>query len=310
VTGGLETHLADAVVLATGGYANAYYLSTNAKASNATAIWRAHRRGAAFANPGFVQFHPTCLPATGEGQAKTTLMSESLRNDGRLWVPVRAGDARPPQDILSQAHISWSSAISFRQSHAARPAPRVQDDAGDGRVGLERPSARDLTAVRRLAVLRERYGNLFECTSTSPANALLRRHAHRACQHYTIWLWVDYDLMSNQSPSLFAIRANFRSRRQSPGAGAPCRRWPTAFHPALHPGTSRGAVCPRWPRRPEAREALGGARAVKPARRRRRRTAELTGSRPVAWDLRARAGPRAQPGHRRSPPAGRLWMIS
>ncbi len=99
VTGALETHLADAVVLATGGYANAYYLSTNAKASNATAIWRAHRRGAAFANPGFVQFHPTCLPATGEGQAKTTLMSESLRNDGRLWVPVRPGDTRPPEDI-------------------------------------------------------------------------------------------------------------------------------------------------------------------------------------------------------------------
>src|SRR4030095_5392224 len=99
VTGALEAHLDDAVVLATGGYANAYYLSTNAKASNATAIWRAHLRGAAFANPGFVQFHPTCLPATGVDQAKTTLMSESLRNDGRLWVPLRAGDTRAPQDI-------------------------------------------------------------------------------------------------------------------------------------------------------------------------------------------------------------------
>ncbi len=99
VSGALETHLADAVVLATGGYANVYFLSTNAKASNATAIWRAHRRGAAFANPGFVQFHPTCLPAAGEHQAKLTLMSESLRNDGRLWVPLRPGDARRPEAI-------------------------------------------------------------------------------------------------------------------------------------------------------------------------------------------------------------------
>src|SRR5262252_9093782 len=88
VSGALEAHVADAVVLATGGYANAYFLSTNAKASNATAIWRAYRRGAAFANPSFVQFHPTCLPGAGEHQAKLTLMSESLRNDGRIWVPV------------------------------------------------------------------------------------------------------------------------------------------------------------------------------------------------------------------------------
>ena len=99
VSGALEAHLGDAVVLATGGYANAYYLSTNARGSNATAIWRAHRRGAAFANPGFVQFHPTCLPAGDAHQSKLTLMSESLRNDGRVWVPARPGDGRPPEAI-------------------------------------------------------------------------------------------------------------------------------------------------------------------------------------------------------------------
>src|SRR5262249_58984119 len=99
VSGEVEAHLADAVVLATGGYANAYCLSTNAKASNATAIWRAYRRGAAFANPGFVQFHPTCLPAADPHQAQQTLMSESLRNDGRGWVPPPAGGPPPPPGI-------------------------------------------------------------------------------------------------------------------------------------------------------------------------------------------------------------------
>ena len=98
-SGLVEPHFGDAVVLATGGYANAYFLSTNAKASNATAIWRAYRRGAAFANPGFAQFHPTCLPAAGPSQAKLTLMSESLRNDARVWVPSRPGDDRRPDAI-------------------------------------------------------------------------------------------------------------------------------------------------------------------------------------------------------------------
>src|SRR4051812_43843107 len=99
ITGEITTHLADAVVLATGGYGNVFYLSTNAKGSNATAIWRAHRRGAYFANPCFTQIHPTCIPRSGEHQSKLTLMSESLRNDGRIWVPKRPGDTRPPGDI-------------------------------------------------------------------------------------------------------------------------------------------------------------------------------------------------------------------
>src|SRR5205807_6881901 len=99
VTGELSTHYADAVVLATGGYGNVFYLSTNAKGSSASAIWRAHRRGAYLANPCFTQIHPTCIPRSGEHQSKLTLMSESLRNDGRIWVPKQAGDPRPPADI-------------------------------------------------------------------------------------------------------------------------------------------------------------------------------------------------------------------
>src|SRR5204862_2253638 len=99
VTGAIDTYAADAVVLGTGGYANVFYLSTNAKASNATAIWRAHRRGAFFANPCYTQIHPTCIPQSGEYQSKLTLMSESLRNDGRIWVPKTPGDKRPPQEI-------------------------------------------------------------------------------------------------------------------------------------------------------------------------------------------------------------------
>src|SRR5687767_2880049 len=99
VTGAIEAHLADAVILATGGYGNVFYLSTNAKGSNCTAIWRAHKRGAAFANPCYTQIHPTCIPVSGEYQSKLTLMSESLRNDGRVWVPKGAGDRRPPGDI-------------------------------------------------------------------------------------------------------------------------------------------------------------------------------------------------------------------
>jgi succinate dehydrogenase / fumarate reductase flavoprotein subunit len=150
VTGALETHLADAVVLATGGYANAYYLSTNAKASNATAIWRAHLRGAAFANPGFVQFHPTCLPATGVDQAKTTLMSESLRNDGRLWVPAaggrRAGAAGRPRRgarLFPRAPLP-----ALRQSRAARPGlARLQ---GHGRGGARRGGGRRRRVSRPL----------------------------------------------------------------------------------------------------------------------------------------------------------------
>ena len=219
VSGTLETHLADAVVLATGGYANAYFLSTNARASNATAIWRAYRRGAAFANPGFVQFHPTCLPAAGEHQAKLTLMSESLRNDGRLWVPRRPGDDRGPEEI-SEAERDYF--LERRYPRYGNLVPRdlgsraVKAVCDEGRgVG---PGGRsvylDLTeAAHRLGAgtLRERYGNLFEMYEHITGHDPLRVAMRIApAAHYTMGgLWVDYDLMST-IPGLFVLgEANF-----------------------------------------------------------------------------------------------------
>jgi succinate dehydrogenase / fumarate reductase, flavoprotein subunit len=219
VSGALETHVGDAVVLATGGYANIYFLSTNAKASNATAIWRAHRRGAAFANPGFVQFHPTCLPAAGEHQAKLTLMSESLRNDARLWVPRRPGDDRRPEAIpeaerdyfLERRYPRYGNLVP--RDLGSRAAKTVCDEGlGVGPGG--RAVYLDLSdAAARVGadVLRERYGNLFELyehiTGEDPLAVPMRISP---AAHYTMGgLWVDYDLMSTL-PGLFVIgEANF-----------------------------------------------------------------------------------------------------
>ena len=219
VSGALETHVADAVVLATGGYANVYFLSTNAKASNATAIWRAHRRGAAFANPGFVQFHPTCLPAAGEHQAKLTLMSESLRNDARLWVPRRAGDDRRPEAIpegerdyfLERRYPRYGNLVP--RDLGSRAAKTVCDEGhgvgpGGRAVYLD---LRDAAARIGAGVLRERYGNLFELyhhiVGDDPLEVPMRV---APAAHYTMGgLWVDYDLMST-IPGLFVIgEANF-----------------------------------------------------------------------------------------------------
>jgi succinate dehydrogenase flavoprotein subunit len=219
VSGALEVHTGDAVVLATGGYANVFFLSTNAKASNATAIWRAHRRGAAFANPGFVQFHPTCLPAAGEHQAKLTLMSESLRNDARLWVPRRPGDDRRPDAIpeserdyfLERRYPRYGNLVP--RDLGSRAAKAVCDEGhGVGTGG--RAVYLDLgEAAARVGadVLRERYGNLFELyrhvTGDDPLEVPMRV---APAAHYTMGgLWVDYDLMSTV-PGLFAIgEANF-----------------------------------------------------------------------------------------------------
>ena len=219
VSGALEVHVGDAVVLATGGYANVYFLSTNAKASNATAIWRAHRRGAAFANPGFVQFHPTCLPAAGEHQAKLTLMSESLRNDARLWVPRRPGDDRRPEAIpegerdyfLERRYPRFGNLVP--RDLGSRAAKTVCDEGrgvgpGGRAVYLD---LSDAAARVGAAVLRERYGNLFELyqhiTGDDPLRAPMRISP---AAHYTMGgLWVDYDLMSTL-PGLFVIgEANF-----------------------------------------------------------------------------------------------------
>ena len=170
VTGEMTSHAADAVVLGTGGYGNAYYLSTNAKGCNVTASWRAHKRGAAFANPCFTQIHPTCIPVTGEHQSKLTLMSESLRNDGRIWVPKRTGDTHPPDQIpeadrdyyLERMYPSYGNLVP--RDVGSRAAKRVCDEGrgvGPGGQGVYL----DFTdAIKRLGehVIRERYGNLFE----------------------------------------------------------------------------------------------------------------------------------------------------
>jgi succinate dehydrogenase / fumarate reductase, flavoprotein subunit len=218
-TGGIETHAADAVVLATGGYGNVFYLSTNAKNCNATAIWRAHKRGAAFANPCYTQIHPTCIPVSGEYQSKLTLMSESLRNDGRVWVPKARGDKRAPGDIpeadrdyyLERKYPSYGN-LSPRDI-ASRAAKEVCDEGrGVGETG--RGVYLDFAdAIKRLGEqrIRERYGNLFEMyeriTDENPYKVPMRIYP---AVHYTMGgLWVDYNLMSTL-PGLHVLgEANF-----------------------------------------------------------------------------------------------------
>jgi succinate dehydrogenase / fumarate reductase flavoprotein subunit len=219
VTGAIESHLGDAVVLATGGYGNVYYLSTNAKGSNATAIWRAHKRGALFANPCFTQIHPTCIPVSGDYQSKLTLMSESLRNDGRVWVPLAKGDKRQPNQIpdaardyyLERRYPSFGNLVP--RDVASRNAKVVCDEGrGVGESGLAvYLDFRD--AIQRLGaeVIRDRYGNLFEMyeriTGEDPYRVPMRIYP---AIHYTMGgLWVDYNLMTS-IPGLYAIgEANF-----------------------------------------------------------------------------------------------------
>src|SRR5687768_13675768 len=219
VTGKIESHAGDAVVLGTGGYGNVFYLSTNAKGSNATAIWRAHKRGAAFANPCFTQIHPTCIPVSGEYQSKLTLMSESLRNDGRVWVPKEKGDKRSPGEIpegerdyyLERKYPSFGNLAP--RDIASRGAKEVCDEGrGVGETG--RGVYLDFAdAINRLGEqrIRERYGNLFEMyeriTDENLYEVPMRIYP---AVHYTMGgLWVDYNLMST-IPGLHVLgEANF-----------------------------------------------------------------------------------------------------
>ena len=219
VTGAITSHSADAVVLATGGYANVFYLSTNAKASNATAIWRAYRRGAAFANPCYTQIHPTCIPQSGDYQSKLTLMSESLRNDGRIWVPKEKGDKRRPDQIpeserdyyLERKYPSFGNLAP--RDIASRGAKEVCDaglGVGSGGRGVYLDFA---DAIKRLGreTIEERYANLFEMyhdiTAENPYEVPMRIYP---APHYTMGgLWVDYNLMST-IPGCFVLgEANF-----------------------------------------------------------------------------------------------------
>ena len=219
VTGEIERHAADAVILASGGYVNVFYLSTNAMGSNVTATWRAHKRGALFANPCYTQIHPTCIPQSGDYQSKLTLMSESLRNDGRVWVPRQAGDQRPPAEIpeaeryyfLEERYPAYGNLVP--RDVASRAAKTVCDDGlgvgGTGRgVYLD---FRDAIAAQGRDLIEGRYGNLFEMyhriTGDNPYETPMMIYP---APHYAMGgLWVDYELQTT-IPGLFAIgEANF-----------------------------------------------------------------------------------------------------
>jgi succinate dehydrogenase / fumarate reductase, flavoprotein subunit len=219
VTGELESHDAHAVLLCTGGYGTAFYLSTNAINSNVTAAWRAHKRGAFFANPCFTQIHPTCIPVSGDHQSKLTLMSESLRNDGRVWVPKQQGDKRPPSQIpdterdyyLERRYPSFGNLVP--RDVASRAAKAVCDEGrGAGESGLS-VYLDFAEAIKRQGVdtIRARYGNLFDMyqriTDENPYQVPMRIYP---AVHYTMGgLWVDYNLMSTV-PGLFVLgEANF-----------------------------------------------------------------------------------------------------
>ena len=214
ISGELERHEADAVILATGGYGNAYFLSTNAMASNVTAAWRAHKKGAGFANPCFVQIHPTCIPVHGDYQSKLTLMSESLRNDGRVWVPRTPGDSRPPAQIpederdyyLENKYPSFGNLVP--RDVASRNA-KEQCDAGKGVGATNLAVYLDFSeAIRRDGeeVILRKYGNLFQMyEKITAANPLHEPMMIYPAVHYAMGgLWVDYDLMTT-IPGLFAI---------------------------------------------------------------------------------------------------------
>ncbi|BDU69211.1 succinate dehydrogenase flavoprotein subunit [Geothrix oryzae] len=220
VTGAVESHVADAVCLATGGYGNVFYLSTNAKGCNGTAIWRAYKKGAAFANPCFTQIHPTCIPVTGDHQSKLTLMSESLRNDGRIWVPKRKEDCGKPASqipeedrdyYLERKYPSYGNLAP--RDVSSRAAKQVCDEGrgvGPTRLGVYLDFS---DAINRLgaAKIEEKYGNLFEMyeriTDENPYKTPMRIFP---ASHYTMGgLWVDYNLMST-IPGLFVLgEANF-----------------------------------------------------------------------------------------------------
>jgi succinate dehydrogenase / fumarate reductase flavoprotein subunit len=218
VNGTIETYTADAVVLATGGYGNAYFLSTNSMLSNATAIWQAYKRGAFFANPCFAQIHPTCIPVMGAYQSKLTLMSESLRNDGRIWVPRKKRDPRPPNEIpenerhyyLEERYPSYGNLAP--RDVASRAAKHVCDEGyGVGGGYAVYLDLRDAFAREGRESLDDKYGNLFEIykriIDEDPHESPMRIYP---AVHYTMGgLWVDYNLMSNL-PGLYVIgEANF-----------------------------------------------------------------------------------------------------
>jgi len=219
VTGEIKRWAADCVILATGGYGNVFYLSTNAKGSNVTATYRAHRRGAFFANPCYTQIHPTCIPVAGDHQSKLTLMSESLRNDGRVWVPKKKGDSRAPDQIpederdyyLERKYPSFGNlAPRDISSRSAKEACDEGRGVGPGGLGVYLDFADSIKRVGE-SKIRERYGNLFDMYhQITGEDAYKRPMRIFPAVHYTMGgLWVDYNLMSN-IPGMFVLgEANF-----------------------------------------------------------------------------------------------------
>ncbi len=276
VTGEIEAYAGHAVLLCTGGYGNVYYLSTNAKNSNATAAWRCYKRGALFANPCFTQIHPTCIPVTGEHQSKLTLMSESLRNDGRVWVPKQTGDQRPPERIpederdyyLERKYPSFGNLVP--RDVASRNAKSVCDEhRGVGESGLAvYLDFRDAIARLGEDTIRERYGNLFDMyeriTDENPYRVPMRIYP---AVHYTMGgLWVDYNLMST-IPGLHVLgEANFSDHGANRlGASALMQGLADGYFIIPYTlghylaSTSFPAVSTDAP---EFREAVGGVRAT------------------------------------------------
>jgi succinate dehydrogenase / fumarate reductase flavoprotein subunit len=275
-SGKLEAITGDAVMLATGGYSNVFYLSTNAMKSNVTATWRAHKKGAFFANPSFTQIHPTCIPAHGDNQSKLTLMSESLRNDGRVWVPRKAGDPRRPEQIpdaeryyyLEEKYPTFGNMVP--RDVASRNAKYVCDE-GLGVGPTKRAVYLDFRdAIQRLGknAIAQRYGNLFDMyekiTGENPYEMPMKIYP---APHYTMGgLWVDYNLMSNV-PGLFVLgEANFSDHGANRlGASALMQGLadgyfvaPYTVAPYLH---SRGVRPALGDDHPEVKKALADAEA-------------------------------------------------
>ncbi len=273
-TGKIESWAADAVILATGGYGTVFYLATYAKGANTTAIWRAYKKGAAFGNPCYTQIHPTCIPVTGEHQSKLTLMSESLRNDGRIWVPKATGDRRPPDQIaederdyyLERKYPSYGNLAP--RDIASRAAKQVCDEGrGVGKTGLG-VYLDFADAIGRLGVatIRERYGNLFDMyeriTDENPYKAPMRIYP---AIHYAMGgLWVDYNLMSTLEGLFVLGEANFSDHgaNRLGASGAHARSGGRLFHHSLHAGQLRGhqqvGQGVHRPRRVQGRRDCGG----------------------------------------------------
>ncbi len=298
VTGETRTHLADAVVLASGGYGNVFYLSTNAKGCNVTASWRAHRKGALFANPCYTQIHPTCIPVSGDHQSKLTLMSESLRNDGRVWVPKRKGDDRAPGAIpederdyyLERKYPAFGNLVP--RDIASRAAKDVCDEGrgvGPTGLGVYLDFADAISRLGRAAVA-AKYGNLFEMyqriTGEDPYTVPMRIFP---AVHYTMGgLWVDYDLQSS-IPGLFVIgEANF-SDHGANRLGASALMQGLADGYFVLPDDHRRLPGPRRGRTGGRRRPRGARRRAH--RRRPRRDAALDRRRPHGRLVPPRAGP-------------------